>query len=200
MIGDIHRNLTKSIDFSSGRKASKNSGQKTYHAYGRCRLDGGLLEGEGEELVRLETSISYKPREDQPKYVKLGGYLVRPRLTVPGIRTRYASWEDYAAHAEEDPIQAMVKEWTYIGPEWFELARANAGVTLEIGVDYVRYNEHLKGLWREKYGEEPPPDVRLLSYEIEGEASLNDYVEAKKGVYKEGLRRNAERAANKDKK
>lgn len=156
---------------------------KPYHTYANLRADEGLLEGGEEELVRLETSISYKPRADQPKYERQGGFVVKPRICPRGIRTRYASWEDYEAHAEEDATQRLVKKWTYIGPEWFELAKANKGVTLEIGVDYVRYNEHLKGLWREKYGEEPPPDVRLLSLETEGEASASATQEYMKKRY-----------------
>lgn len=193
MLGDLANSLSKTKANALDKNgATALSSRKAYHPYTNLRKDEGLLEGGDEELVRLETAISYKPRTDQPKYVKQGGFVVKPRICPKDIRCRYASWEDYAEHADEDATQRLVKKWTYIGPEWFELAKANAGVTLEIGVDYVRYNEHLKGKWREKYGEEPPPDVRLLSLEIDGEASMCDYAGKRQEIYEGSIQRHIE--------
>lgn len=189
MLGDLANSIakTRAIDISK---------EKPFHAHTCVRRDGKMLEGDEEKEETMMTGgayISYKPRRDQPKYKELGDYIVKPREGVKGKRTRYKSWEEYEEKADEDETQRLIKKWSYISKEYFELARANAGVTIEVGFNWEGYNEHLKGLWREKYGEDPPPGVRLLSREIEGDASMESEMTYKKEMYENSIERKKRR-------
>ncbi len=183
-----------------------NTDLQPYYAWTKIRLNGGLLDkndisrADEEYILNLEVTISYKPRRDMPKYEQMGDYIVKPRNCRRGQRTRYRGWEDYCEKAEEDVIQKLIKKWTDISKGYFDLAKANSGATIPIGCDYVRYNEHLKELYRETYGKEPPPDARLLSVEAEAKGSELANQEYHQRLYNESKERMLARSKSNKKK
>lgn len=186
------------------KKMAANTDLRPFYAGVRILLNGGLLDQNDismpkeEYITTLEASISYKPRRDVPKYEQLGDYIVKSRNCQKGERTRYRDWENYCAEADKYPVQKFIKEWSNISKEHFELAKANSGATIAIACDCIRYNEHLKELYREKYGEEPPPDARLLSLEAEAKGSELATEEYHQRLYSENIERML--ARNKSKK
>lgn len=187
------------LDTINAEEIAAHSVVEPFHARIKIRLDSGLLDQNDPVIDPKECypmhrgwlTIQYSPRTDQPRFIKKGAYIVKPVCEV-STRTRYQGWEDYCEHADEDKVQKFVKEWSFISEEYFNLAYANRGVVIPIGYDLVRYNEHLKEEYRKRYGEEPPPDVRLLSVIDDAETSLFTNGEYKKNMYENQKGRKAE--------
>lgn len=158
-------------------QAAANTDLKPFYAPTRVLLNSGLLDENDmsysaeEYTTALDATITFKPRRDMPRYEREGDYVIKPRDCRKGERFRYRDWEDYCVEAEKYPVQRFIKQWSNISKEYFDLAKANSGATIPIACDCIRYNEHLKELYREKYGKEPPPNARLMSIEAEAKGS-----------------------------
>ena len=80
-----------------------------------------------------------------------------------------------------------IRDWSFISKEYFDLAKTNIGVPILIGYDWIRYNNHLRELYKATYGVEPPPDMSLLTIGDEGRMSVFSYDEYNNKLYKNNI-------------
>ena len=184
-------------------KATASSTTKGFHALAYVRLDEELLDthlssaiNESEVLGDLRCRIVYRPRTDQPKYAGRD-YIVICSTRMKGFDSRYRDWADFCKRAETDPIVAFIKKWSPITEKWFAMAKANPGADLPFGIDWGKYHEHLEKKYEERYGVRPAATERLLSYELESEASVASTVEYQETIYKESIKRKLSKGAKK---
>lgn len=190
-------------DRARAEKMTAPSTAKGFHALAYVRLDEELLDthlssaiNESEVLGDIRCRVTYRPRTDQPKYAGRD-YIVICSTRMKGFDSRYRDWADFCARAERDPIVAFIKKWSPITEKWFEIAKANPGVDLPFGIDWGKYHEHLEKKYEERYGVRPAATERLLSYEIEGEASAASTAEYQEMIYKESIKRKLSKGAKK---
>lgn len=190
-------------DRARTEKMTAPSTTKGFHALAYVRLDEELLDthlsstiNESEVLGDIRCRVTYRPRTDQPKYAGRD-YIVICSTRMKGFDSRYRDWADFCARAERDPIVAFIKKWSPITEKWFEIAKANPGVDLPFGIDWGKYHEHLEKKYEERYGVRPAATERLLSYEIEGEASAASTAEYQEMIYKESIKRKLSKGAKK---
>lgn len=190
-------------DRARTEKMTAPSTTKGFHALAFVRLDEELLDthlssaiNESEVLGDIRCRVTYRPRTDQPKYAGRD-YIVICSTRMKKFDSRYRDWADFCKRAETDPIVAFVKKWSPITEKWFEMAKANPGVDLPFGIDWGKYHEHLEKKYEERYGVRPAATERLLSYEIEGEASAASTAEYQETIYKESIKRKLSKGAKK---
>ena len=184
-------------------KMTAPSTTKGFHAYAFIRVDENLLDTSltmntdpALTLGSLKLKIVYRPRTDQPKYAGRD-YIVVCSELLKCFDSRFVDWADFCARAERDPIVGFIKKWSPITEKWFEMAKANPGVDLPFGIDWGKYHEHLEKKYEERYGVRPAATERLLSYEIEGEASAASTAEYQETIYKESIKRKLSKGAKK---
>lgn len=190
-------------DRARTEKMTAPSTTKGFHARAYVRLDEELLDvslndsiDTAKRFSDIRCRIVYRPRSDQPKYAGRD-YIVVCSETLKGFDSRYRDWADFCARAERDPIVAFIKKWSPISEKWFEMAKANPGADLPFGIDWGKYHEHLEKKYEERYGVRPAATERLLSYEIEGEASAASTAEYQETIYKESIKRKLSKGAKK---
>lgn len=190
-------------DRARTEKMTAPSTAKGFHARAYVRLDEELLDvnlndsiDTAKRFSDIRCRIVYRPRLDQPKYAGRD-YIVVCSETLKGFDSRYRDWADFCARAERDPIVAFIKKWSPISEKWFEMAKANPGADLPFGIDWGKYHEHLEKKYEERYGVRPAATERLLSYELEGEASAASTAEYQEMIYKESIKRKLSKGAKK---
>lgn len=184
-------------------KMTAPSTTKGFHARAYVRLDEELLDASLNDSIDtakrfsdIRCRIVYRPRLDQPRYAGRD-YIVICSETLKGFDSRYRDWADFCARAERDPIVGFVKKWSPITEKWFEMAKANPGADLPFGIDWGKYHEHLEKKYEECYGVRPAATERLLSYELESEASVVSTIEYQETIYKESIKRKLSKGAKK---
>lgn len=190
-------------DRARAEKSTAPSTTKGFHAYAYVRVDEDLLDSKltmntdpAWTIGNLRLKISYKPRTDLPKYAGRN-YIVICSELLKGFDSRYRDWADFCKRAETDPIVAFIKKWSPISEKWFAMAKANPGIDIPFSIDWLKYHEHLEKKYEERYGVRPAATERLLSYEIEGEASAASTAEYQETIYKESIKRKLSKGAKK---